>query len=271
MANFQELARKKVAGIPVIYLAGGFVVILAIVAYKMKSTTDGTTDTGTDNTDTGLAPTANPYDSIDPDGTGTVTVVQGGPSTTPEPEVKTNGTWLNDGSSYLISEKGVSGTTALAALNKYLNGQDRSFEEDQWVNAVISKYGAPPDGTADGGKVGTKPSTKQFAVPPGVHTIVGGADNGFTGLAALYYNSTAKDRIDLLQAANTSLYLGGPWPVGTKVNIPAYHAPVYYTTTAANMTPAQVASKNGINVDQLSVLNDGTKKTYPKGAKLRVK
>lgn len=274
MANFSELAHKKVAGIPVIYLAGGFVVILAIVAYKMKPSTssagDGTADSDSGDA-SGAAPTPNPYDSIDPDGTGTVTVVQGGPSTTPDPVVQTNGTWVTDGTKWLVAEKGIAGTAASTALNKYVNGQDRTFQENQWVDDVIAKFGDAPDGKADGGTVGAKPASKQFAVPPGVHTIVGGSDNGFTGLAALYYNSTAKDRIDLLQAANTKLYLGGPWPVGTKVNIPAYHAPVYYTTTASNMTPSSVASKNGITVDQLSVLNDGTKKTYPKGTKLRVK
>jgi hypothetical protein len=274
MANFQELARKKIAGVPVIYLAGGFVVILAVVAYKMKSTNTGATDTTqTEDTNKGAAPTPNPYDSIDPDGTGTVTVVQGPPSadTNTDPVVKTNSTWVSEGAQYLVASKSVPGTAALAALNKYINGQDRSYDEDQWVNAVIKEKGPPPDGTAEGGKVGYKPAVKQFPVAPGVHVVKGGADNTYGDLATLYYGHNDQASYDLIQAANPSVGLVGPFAPGTKVNIPGYHVPAYYNVPTNSMTSTQIAAKNGTTVYAIEALNNTSKTTWSKGSKVRVK
>jgi hypothetical protein len=347
MGKFEELAHKKVAGVPVIYLAGGAVVILGVVAWKMKPSTDAADPNAA--TDPGTA-TANPYDGLASNGT--VTVAQGDLSTStastgtyssndawvragaswlatqknvsastalavlnkyvsgdyaklttaeqtmvdqwstqagPPPDnvvsptgtdpgsttaTPTNQEWINDGAAWLVANEHATGSAALAALTKYVNGSDRSYTEQQWVDAWFAKEGAPPEGITAAGSVGSKPvpaPQRQFTTFPGTHVIKGGADNGYTGLAKLYYNSTAADRIDLLQAANTNLGSSGPWSIGTRVHIPAYHAPVYYTTPSV-MTEKQILAKNpGLSSAAFEVLNNGKKSTYPKGAKVRVK
>jgi hypothetical protein len=270
MANFQEIARKKVAGVPVIYLAAGAVVILAIVAYKMRPSSAPEDPTTGDPTEGGLAPTPNPYDSLSSDGT--VTVVQGGPSTVPDEEVSTNSTWVTKGAAWLVKNKSVPGSDAIAALNKYINGQDKSYDEKQWVDAVIAEYGAPPDGIAEGGKTGYKPASTQ-GTPPTTHTVKGASDNTYGDIAALYYGHNDQPTFDLVQAANPNLGLTGPFPVGTKINVPAYHVPSYYTvpSNVKSMTSAQVASKNGISVYQIEALNNTSKTTWTKGSRVRVK
>lgn len=272
MANFNEIARKKVAGVPVIYLAGAAVIILAIVAWKLKPSTSGAGDSGdgTDTTGDAKAPTANPYDSLNPDGDGTVTVQQLGPAANTDAVVKTNDDWVKEGAVWLEQNKDVSGTDALAALNAYINGQDRTFDQNNWVNAWIKQDGPPPDGVAEGGSVGNKPAVRQIPTLPGYHTVQGNTDDSYGELSVLYYGQSNQANIDLLQAANTSLPPNGPFAVGTRVFIPAYHNPQYYTTPRA-MTSAQIGSANGISVQQIAVLNNTSRSSWPKGAKVRVK
>ncbi len=278
MANFSEIAHKKVAGVPVLYLAGGFVVILAIVAWKLKPTTSGavdasTTDTSGSDATGGLAPTANPYDSLDSDGT--VTVVQQPSTSTDTTVVKTNSDWIGEGTTWLIANvPGVTGTQAQAALQKYIDGDSRTFDEESWVNAWIKQDGLPPDGVSSGsGTVGDAPAQKQFSNFPGVHTVKGTNDNNYNKIAQLYYGHSEQATFDLVQAANPQLGITGPFSVGSKINVPAYHTPVYYTVTATSMTASQVASKNGISVYQIEALNNVDAKTavWHKGNKVRVK
>lgn len=273
---FADLARKKVAGVPVIYLAGGAVAILAVVAWKMKPSVPATTETPVDAGGDATAVDESAYDGLATQGT--VTVVQQPNQTVADPVVPTNSTWVRDGAAWLVSEKKIDGTVAYAALTKYVSGQDRSFDENALVNLVIDHQGAPPDDIAEGGTSGTAAAQKQFSEFPGHHVIKNASDNGFPQLAQLYYNSAAGDRIDLLQAANPTLGETGPWATGTTVLIPAYHAPVYYTVTAAKgETASQVASKNGISLYQLSTLNNIRGGLYaagyglPKNSRLRVK
>jgi hypothetical protein len=275
--TFEEFAQKKVLGVPVLYVAGAAAVILLVVAYKVKPAA-GQNDVPPDSG--GAEDAAGTEHAADYSGlntTGTVTVAPVSPSTQDDanPTVSTNQTWASKGAQFLTAHQNVPGSAALSALNKYLAGQDRSFDEQQWVDAVFEEYGPPPDGVDQGGKVGSKPAVKQFSGGSGTHTVVGGSDNSMSALAALYYNSTADDRIDLLEASNVSIG-DGPWPAGTTVKIPAYHVPVIWTLPS-NMTASQVAGKNGISLDQLSVLNDPRGGRYSpnyglaKGTGIRVK
>jgi hypothetical protein len=284
--TFSELSHKKVVGVPVLYLAAVGVVILAVVAWRMKPTPDSTpTDAastpGQDAQvdENGLAvPGTSPYAGLSSNGT--VTVVQqpsADADTTPTKPID-NEDWARKGAEWLTATHGVSGSAAIAALTKYISGTDRTFDEQTLVDMVIKEKGQPPNSIAEGGSVSAAPAKKQFSNFPGKHVIKGGSDNGFPQLATLYYGSAVDDRIDLLQAANPSLGTSGPWAVGTTVVIPAYHAPVYYTvTTGTGMTASQVAAKNGISLAQLGALNDPRggiyKSTYwlKRGTTLRVK
>lgn len=275
--TFNDFASKKVLGVPVLYLIGGAVVILAVVAWKMpsKSTVE---DTPADAGGPDENAADDPYDDFETKGTVIVQPVQ----PTPDPNLSNssipdNETWIRKGIEYLTQKKDVPGSDASNALNKFFSGQDMSYDEKSHVDAVFAEFGPPPDGGGGGGSVGTKPLTKQFTTFPGTHVIQGGADNSFGALASLYYNSNANDRIDLLQAANTSLGANGPWPTGTKVKIPAYTVPKMYKVSASGGERADaIAKKNGITLVQLGRMNNVNEtsvtptKLYPKGSNLRV-
>jgi hypothetical protein len=275
--TFKELAAKKVFGVPVLYLALAAVVILAIVAYKMQpaKTDEVKGDPSADGSLEGAADdeTTDAYAGLASGGT--VTVVQ--QPTTPEATevtIQTNETWVKRGAEWLVAGGYSTGPAALSALTKYVQGTDRSYDEQQLVDRVFKQFGAPPDSISEGGTVGAKPAQKQFPNLPGVHTITGNSDNGYPQLAALYYGSSSADRQDLIQAANTNLGLSGPWPVGTKVNIPEMKNIRYYTTPVAEHKNT-VASKNALTRSQLDALNNGNTwdkygATVPKGVRVRV-
>jgi hypothetical protein len=271
--NFKELASKKVAGIPVLYLAGAFVVILAVVAYRMKSTS------GVDATDTsnpedagavaGESDAATDYSSLAT--TGTVTVVQSAQNDV-QTAVYTNSDWSRDAIAYLVSEKNVSGVEAQVAVNKFFDGSDLSYEEKQWIDACIVKLKAPPDGVGSVGIIGTQPGQKQFSVFPGKHTVKNTNDNSPSKLAALYYGSGAIEKARLIAGANSALGAPGvTYAPGTVVTIPAYHEPVFYKVTGVNDTTAKkVAAKNGISEATVRILNTGHSEPYAKGSSVRI-
>jgi hypothetical protein len=276
METLKNLMSKRLLNIPVLYWTFAAAIIFLVVALKLKPfgpKADETTGSDTKDGDSaGLAPTPNPYDSLDPDGKGTVTVIQQ-PAPTKEEEttIKTNDAWIREGAEWLTAKKEVPGSQGLSALTKFINGQDRSYNEQIWVDQVIAEKGQPPDGVTATGKVGYKPAQKQFTNFPGKHTVKGGSDNTYGDLATLYYGHNDQPAYDLIQANNPQLGLQGPFSVGTVVNIPAYRTPVYYTVTASSMTINQIAAKNGTSVYAISALNNTSKTTWSKGSKVRVK
>lgn len=281
--TFKEIAARRVAGIPVLYLGAAAAIILAIVAWRMKpskvpsesvSPGDGGSDAELD--ENGLAvPGSDPYAGLKT--SGTVTVVQQPVDTTAAvDEITTNEEWARKGAEWLTAQRNVPGSSAMAALTKYLEGNDRSFEEQGWVDAVLAEKGQPPQ-AAGGGNVGSQPAAKQIT-PPGYHVVKGSQDDSYAKIATLYYNSSADDRIDLLEAANYSSVGFGPFSAGAKIMVPAYHPPIYYTVTATKgMSAGEIAAKNGITLDQLALLNDPRGQWYNaafhygKNARLRVK
>lgn len=260
MANFSEIARKKVLGVPALYLAGAFVVILAVVAYRMKSTaTDKTPPVdngGTDESAPGVGELSDPYAGLGTQGTVTVQQVATNPADTGN-DVKTNEDWVRAGAEWLTSAKGVAGSRGYSALHKYINGQDRTFEEQGWVDDVIKEKGQPPSDIAEGGRVDNKPAQRQFEKFPGKHTVTGSSDTTLSAISTLYYGSADGNHVDLLEFANPTLAMAGTLPGGTVVNVPAYHDPKYWVVTA-RMTWAQAAARNGISETQLRNLNNGS-------------
>lgn len=257
--TFQEFAHKKVAGVPVIYLAGGFVVILAIVAWKLKPSTppaDTTpVDTGGSAADNAIDPTD--YSGLATNGT-VIVAPQSPPTDTPNSSITTNSDWVQQGVQWLVGQNKSDGTTAVTALSKYINDQDRTYDENTLINLWIKQAGPPPDGVAGTGTVGSPPAKKQFDQPPGTHTVSNQNDNSLSAIATLYYGNGSSANVDLLQFANPPLAAANiNLPVGTKVNVPVYHDPKYWTVTT-KMTWAQAASKNGITESQLKNLNNGS-------------
>jgi hypothetical protein len=271
--NFNEIASKKVAGIPVLYLAGGFVVILAVVAYRMK-TTSGVAEPDTSNAEDAGAVAGESDAAADYSGlatAGTVTVVQSAQNDI-QKEVYTNSDWEQDAIAYLVSEKSVSGVDAQVAVNKYLDGSDLTYEQKQWIDACIAKLKAPPDSVGAIGTIGTQPGQKQFSNFPGKHTVKNQNDNTPSKLAGLYYGSGSVDKARLIAGANSALGAPGvTYAPGTVVTIPAYHDPVWYKVTGRGDTTAKgVASRNGIMETTVRVLNTGHSEPYAKGSSVRI-
>lgn len=277
MASFQELARKKVAGVPVIYLAGGFVVILAIVAWKMKSSSAPEEPTGDESTTTDNVPgdsdeatdLAGDYSGLKTTGT----VIVAPQQTTAEEAVKeTNESWERSAITYLMTQKYTAGD-AQTGINKYLGGEDLTFAQGQMRDAAISKLGLPPEPLSGIGQTGSAPAQKQFTNFPGKHTVRGTNDNTPYRLALLYYGTAGSTPdASFIVAANPQY---GPvtttYNVGTVVTIPAKIPNVFITTTKDMRYFSSIASKNGISQGQVAALNPGLANPAAIGVKVRVR
>ena len=261
--NISELMKRKVAGVPVLYLAAAFVVILAVVAWRMKPSeaAPDPDDMPVEEQPEGLDGSAD-YSSLATKGT--VTVVQENPVTKPEAEVPTNDTWLRKAVAFLISDKAGNAQTtpgiAQTAMSKYLDGQDLSYDEGRFRDAAVRELGLPPDGSSRPTVTGQKPGQRQFMSFPGSHKVIGGGDDTAGRLAALYYGGPAAnswEHVSQIIAANPSTLVAPQTLInpGTVVKIPAYRAPVMFKVTKDTLSKAKIAAKNGISVAQLDILN----------------
>ena len=270
--TFTEIAHKKVAGIPVLYLAAAAVAILAVVAWKMKPTAspEPPSDNGGSVADNAIDPTD--YSGLATQGTVTVQ-----PSTTPtdaNPSITSNSDWVSKGVQWLVAEGKADGTTAVTALSNYINDSDLTFDQNTLVNLWIKQAGPPPDGVAGTSHIGGAPAKKQFDKPPGSHTVTNENDDTFSKIALLYYGNGSPDSVDLLEFSNPGLGTG-TLAVGTRVTIPVYHTPVYWIVPS-KMSWAQAASMNSETETQLRNLNNGpaawrNAPTLDKGRVIRVK
>lgn len=264
MPTFQEIVSKKVAGVPVVYIAGAFVAVLVVVAIKMKPTVTAEDD-ATPNQPAEELDAAEDYSSLAT--TGTVTVVQ---AATPEAETTTatNEQWGRSAVEYLVSENMATPSEAEAAIYHYLQGADLSYSEGQLKDAAIRKLKLPPEPLPNVGTVGSQPAQKQIGILPGVHKVKGVNDDGLTKLAQLYYGRSDLPYTTLLSAANPKLPRYGHYAVGTTVNIPAYREPKWYT--AGSRDAKTIAAKNGTTTQTLTLLNPGMVFPVKTGTKVRV-
>lgn len=134
---------KKVAGVPVVYLAAGAAAIFGVVAWRMKSADSGESNTPVDS-GSAAANTDDPYADFESAGT---VVVQPATPVTPEPPDRpgTNDEWIKEGAEWLVATKNVPGPSAYSALSKYVEGTSRSTQEAQYVEWTIKEKGFPPD------------------------------------------------------------------------------------------------------------------------------
>lgn len=271
------ILKRKVMGIPLIYIITLFVVLLAAYAYKSKKSSS-------DAAATAAAPAAGDLGAVTDDESGNPTdgtavpVLQTGTvystgSAVPTPDAgdtttDTNDLWLTRGIQW-AQANGILATDAQTALQAYLNGSDLSYDQGQIVNKVIAQDGPPPT-LPTGTKIAAKPAQKQ-GTPPCTHTVQSTNDAQWVTLATLYYGRNDQATVDLLQGANPQITSNMAFPIGTRVTIPAYHAPKYYTVTSTTRTLAQIASKNGVSQQAITVMNNGKIK-FPAavGTKVRV-
>lgn len=263
-------AKKKFLGIPVLYLAALFVTILAVIAWRMKSSTatDPNADPTATNADlTGDQPTNDNGDLLPTLSGGTV--VAGNVDSVPDPtKVATNDTWYKSAVEWLANSQSVNSGDAQAALQAYLSGANLTYAQGNIRDLAIKQFGLPPSPPTVG-QTGSKPAQKQ-GNPPCKHTVQGASDNSWTALCVLYYNRRDQQTIDLLQGANPNIGTT-PFGVGTVVNIPVYHLPRYFRATTTVRSFKAIAAKNGTSEGSIILLNNGKiHDPAPVGTQVRV-
>lgn len=184
IAGVKSMKDKKILGVPALYLLGGFVLILALYAWKSKKAVPATVPatapvagSPSAGVAVGVDANGNPVDAagnvvggsaypVMP--VGTVVVA---PQTTAVPgtnsSILTNDDWLKAGVSYL-GTKGVSPGTAQDALQAYLQGSQLSYAQGTLRDEVITEYGLPPTPMQSGGtapQISTPANTPAVAPP----------------------------------------------------------------------------------------------------------
>lgn len=270
MASFQEFARRKIFGIPLLYLVGAGVIIVAIVAYKMKPATPATPAADADTPSTDANADTNDESAYSGLSTNGTVIVAPQPTTTTT-VVETNDTWLKSAVAEVVKAKIATAGDAQSALTKYLAGDNLSFDEGKIRDYALEKLGIPPEPLYQIGTVSEAPAQKQFSLFPGTHTVKGNNDNSAGKLAQLYYGNADANHVNSIVSRNFNL---GPssttYPPGTKVTIPEWTTPRYYTVQKGYQYPTQIAAKNGIQYAQLIGLNPGVTFPVAVGTKVRV-
>lgn len=214
--------KRKVLGVPLLYLVLGFVVILAAVAWKMKPSagTAAAVDTQPEHaSDTILS--GDPGQTLPPMPLGTVTTTVSSPptDTVPNSSITTNDQWLSRGTMFL-ADKGVSPGEAQLALQTYLAGNEVTFQQGQWRDAVIRELGTPPY-QQDIGPTQADVARMQGPLPR-THIVKNVNENSASKLAGLYYNRTDTFSVQAIADAN-----GGrtSYNVGDSVTVPVLPKP----------------------------------------------
>lgn len=208
--------RRKVMGVPLIYLAGGFVIILAALAWRMKpSSSAAPADTGT--------PVESAGDTILSGDTGTLPPVPLGTVVAPPPapandnantSIDTNDEWLKRGVSFLI-QQGYGPGDAQRALSTYLDSGDVSMQQAEMRDKVIREFGLPPNPPTVGNTIAA-PGRIQGTLPR-VHVVKVPAEDSAGELAALYYGP-GKSWKPIADANNGRV----SFKIGESVKIPVY-------------------------------------------------
>lgn len=130
------LLKRKVAGVPVIYLAGGFVAVLAVLAWQMKPAAEESDDAETAEDESG---------EIYPRPTDGTVVVQPVQPTPAEPPYEDNETWLRKAVAFLVARKGRSPGEAQQAMQSYIAGEDLTYDQGVMRDDAVRELGLPPD------------------------------------------------------------------------------------------------------------------------------
>lgn len=263
MNGIAELMRRRIGGIPVLYIAALITVVLAVVAYRMKRIPDTAGDTPEE-------PAEDTPDGDGPDVNRVTFTANPNPNLTPSITVEeTNETWRRRAYDWILGQNLATPLDAGRILDSYLSGGSLSFDDGAIVNKVLKALGPPPE-SPTGTKVGA-PVAKRQGTPPLIHTVKGVSDDSYGELSSLYYGaSNEHDGVDLLQIENPSVGHQGPFAPGTKVKIPRWVRPKYFRATARTKTAREIARRNGISVSTLLELNDGMRFPVKTGTRVRV-
>ena len=152
--NSKSWINRKVGNVPIIYIVGAGVFLLVVLAFMSTRTPKQVENPTTGNN--------NEPSPAERNLARTTTVVTAptyqAPISTINGGIETNEQWLAKGIQYLIS-KGISGGMAQAALQKYLQGADLSYQEGTYRDLALKQFGAPPN-VVDLGKTRRSPLTQ---------------------------------------------------------------------------------------------------------------
>ena len=241
--------RKRLAGIPVIYLVGGFVLILAVYAWTLKPsaslTASDAADSGDSSTDvTGMADSETYPDM--PTGTVVVAPATQSPDTSLiNSSIDDNDQWLIKGTQLLV-DRGISGGVAQGALQRYLDGSDLTYYQGSLRDAVIKEYGLPPYPPATISRTNPKPARRQGPTPR-YHTVTGVSDNTIGELVQLYYGSNNAFLRNAVLADSHNKGLNGShgaYAKGDRVWIPNRPTPKDSMPKTPTKTTAHPSKKN---------------------------
>ena len=272
--------RRRVAGIPVLYLAAGGVAVLAVVAWRMRATNDAETDVpmetnqnadADDPGSTTLNTGDTSYDGFVAKGS-----ITAAPAEPPEQNVpeETNQTWLKKSVEFRVKQ-GASGGTVQSALQKYLSGSQLSYAEGQERDKAIKEFGLPPDPPEQTNPVNAPvvitPAKPQGTLPR-YHRVVNANDDTFADIARIYYPTADSTSVNLIARYNYGRLVGsGPFKVGTTVYVPKYNVPKYYRATKSIDTASEIGRKNGnVPARGIEALNPGMKFPVKSGKRVRV-
>jgi hypothetical protein len=263
--------RKKIGGVPVVYLAGGGALILSVVAWRTVPSPGGASvDPAVEDVYAGSDA------EIFPDTPkGTVVVAPEKPDVV-EPDLEltrqdipNNDVWLQRGINFLTA-RGIGGGEAQAALATYLEGTSLSFAQGALRDQVIKELGPPPVVPGIGGTAPKPdaPAARQ-GVTPLTHRVRGSNDNTYLELSMLYYGSNHPLLLQGIEGANGGVPT--PFPVGAGIKIPKAGARKYYKIPdARGRYPTVVAQRHGLTVAGLYRMNPGINWPVDVGRTVRV-
>lgn len=274
MEKFMAMMNRKVAGVPVMWIALLVALVALYAAVRMKGSgeepgeeTDPDAIAGDGDIESDLG-----IDSDQPVFKATPVIYQpSGGSVAATPQEDTNELWARRSIEWLTAN-GYTLTVATTAIAKYMDGDTLSVNEGAARDKAVKQFGLPPEGilpTSTASAATPKPPASRQGTPPTTHTVKSSNDNQPGELARLYYGLDNADTRRQILAANTKV--PNPFPVGAKVTIPKRVNPKYYRSTAATNTLYEIARKNGVSAPTVQALNPSMKFPVKAGTRVRVK
>lgn len=218
--SFSALTKKKVGGIPVIYILLVVAAVGLFLALRMKRSADDTPLTDVEAGDGGVALPEydNPVFEADaPQGGSVVTPPAPAPDDVPV-------------------DQGVPDDAG--------DVPDAGNVDSQPIPAPTPSPAPVPAPTPAPAPV----KARKQGTPGCWHTVESGLDNGPGDLALLYYGKNNADVVNAINAHNTEKPKDGAghWPVGTKLWIPPDEPPRYFKATSTVRSAPDIAAKNGL-------------------------
>ena len=259
-----KLAKRKIAGIPVLYIVAIVGVVLLILAFRVKplpeeTATSDETEDEPESLDGDMASSplvVNPVFTVNPSEASNTYVEN------------TNEVWARKAIQWLMASGSTAGE-ATTAIQKYLSGENLSFAEGALRDKAVAEFGLPPEDFSSGKTLGySGPASKQ-GEPPLRHVVKGKSDNTFAELSRLYYGLSNADAVNFLRSRTASLT--EPFATGQSVTVPVFKAPKYYRATSSTRTLYAIARKNAATPAAIEQLNPGVEFPVKVGTRVRVR